>query len=165
MLKRVFAMVVLLAWFIPAWAQAEVKYVQVNQTRLLERATAFSKAKAVLPYRTAVDVLGQQGAYYLVKAGKAKGYVAQRSLTVKKPAYSTSGSGSREYVSSDEVAMATKGFNQQVEAEYRRGNPDLAYAELDRLEKATACPDPGKTYKAFRKAGCLGEFQKGGGAQ
>lgn len=163
MLKRAFIVVVLLAWSIPGQAVAEVKYVQVNQTRLLERPTAFSKAKAVLPYRAAVEVLSQKGAFYYVRSGKTLGYVAQRSLVVTKPTYSAKGSGS--YVSSDEVAMATKGFNQQVEAEYRQGNPDLAYAELDRLEKATGYPDPNQTFKAFRKAGRLGEFQSGGGAQ
>lgn len=163
MIKRAWMVGMLLACLLPAWAGAEVKYVQVNQTRLLERPTAFSKAKAVLPYRAAVEVLGQKGAFYYVRSGKTLGYVAQRSLVVAKPAYAAKSSGS--YVSSDEVAMATKGFNQQVEAEYRRGNPELAYAELDRLEKATHYPDPAKTFKAFRQTGQLGEFQSGGGGQ
>jgi hypothetical protein len=65
----------LLACLLPAWAGAEVKYVQVNQTRLLERPTAFSKAKAVLPYRAAVEVLGQKGAFYYVRSGDRKSVV------------------------------------------------------------------------------------------
>jgi hypothetical protein len=163
MLRRAWMGGILLACLLPGWAGAAVKYVQVSQTRLLERATAFSKTKAVLQYRAAVEVLGQQGAYYFVKSGKLQGYVAQRSLVVTKPAYTAKSSG--VYVSSDEVAMATKGFNAQVESEYRQGNPDLAFEELDRLIKATSYPDPNKTFKAFRQAGRLGEFQAGGGSQ
>jgi hypothetical protein len=162
-MRHVWMAAILFASLLPGWAGAEVKYVQVSQTRLLERATAFSKSKVVLPYRAPVEVLGQQGAYYLVKSGKLQGYVAQRSLAITKPAYTAKSSG--VYVSSDEVAMATKGFNAQVESEYRQGNPDLAFEELDRLIKATTYPDPSKTFKAFRQAGRLGEFQSGGGSQ
>jgi len=150
---------------IPASALAEVQYqyVQVDKTRLLAKPSAFSKAKTVLLYRAKVEVLGRKGAYIRVRVESGEGYVPERSLGLKKPVYSAK--LSKQYVSSDEVAMATKGFNAQVESEYRRTNPTLDYDNLNQLEKVTACPDPAAAHAAFRKSGKLGEFCEGGDAE
>lgn len=153
----------LLALALSAGAGAETKYVQVDKTRLLTKPSAFSKAKATLPYRTRVDVLGQEGAYARVRTGAGEGYLPARSLSAAKPAFTAK--LSKQYVSSDEVAMATKGFNAQVESEYRRKNPALPYDELDRLEKQTSYPDAASAFLAFRKTGKLGEYREGGDAQ
>jgi hypothetical protein len=156
-------LILLLALGLAATAWAEIQYVQVEKTRLLSRASAFSKAKVVLPYRTRVETLGRQGAFIQVRTASGTGYVSARSLSDTKPAYSAK--LSREYVSSDEVAMATKGFNAQVEAEYRHSNPNLAYDDLNRLEKQTTYADPAAAFQTFRKTGRLGEYRPGGDAE
>jgi hypothetical protein len=144
-------------------ALAEVQYVQVEKARLLSKPSAFAKSKTTLAYRTEVEVLGRQGGYCLVQAKAGKGYLPARSLSTQRPAFTAK--LSKQYVSSDEVAMATKGFNAQVESEYRRDNPNLPYATLDLLETQTFVADPAAAYAGFRKAGRLGEFQPGGEAQ
>lgn len=145
---------------LPALAWAEPMYVQVDKTRLLAKPSAFAKARATLAYRTQVDVRGKQGAYYLVQTAQGAGFVAAASLNPKKPKYAARLSG--DYVSSEEVAMATKGFNAQVETDYRQKNPSLPYGDLDRWEKATTVAEPVKRYEDFRRVGKLGEFQTGG---
>jgi hypothetical protein len=153
----------LLLLLLPLAAAAEVRYVQVEKARLLKRPSAFSTLVATLPYRTKVEVLSPQGAFFSVQTKLGKGYIAAASLTVNQPKFTSQSSAG--YVSSDEVATATKGFNAQVESEYRQKNPSLPYAMLDRLEAQTHCANPQATYQAFRKQGKLGEFQPGGGEQ
>ncbi|MBN1595937.1 SH3 domain-containing protein, partial [candidate division FCPU426 bacterium] len=130
------------------------------KARLLSRPSAFSSAKATLPYQTAVEVLGREGSYCKVKTARGQGYVTKLSLADKKPAYSAR--LKKDYVSSDEVALATKGFNEQVEAQYRREHAQLPYPEVDKLEKETHYADPAAEFKLFRKQGRLGEYQEGG---
>ena len=144
-------------------ALAEVQYVQVDKARLLTKPSAFSRALATLTYRTPVTVLSRASGYCRVRADAGTGYLPARSLAVTQPAFSAK--LSKDYVSSDEVAMATKGFNAQVESEYRKNNPNLPYATLDKLEAATRYPDPAQAFAPFRKTGRLGEFQPGGDAQ
>jgi hypothetical protein len=158
-MKRWIIMAVL-ALLVPTVALAEVMYVQVEKARLLAKPSAFSRAKANLPYRTQVEVLTQTGAYAKVRCDAGTGYLAGRSLSVSQPKFSSK--LSKNYVSSEEVAMATKGFNSQVESEYRKTNPNLPYAELDKLEAQTHYPDPNGSFAAFRRTGKLGEFQAGG---
>lgn len=153
-------LVLALAALVPAAVWADVMYVQVSKTRLLEKASAFSKSKAPLAYKTRVEVLGKQGAYYRVKTPHGSGYVPTASLSVKKPQFTSS--LSRDYVSSDEVAVATKGFNAQVESDYRAKNPNLPYDALDKMIAETTYPDPGAKFKPFRKQGKLGEYREGG---
>lgn len=54
----------------------------------------------------------------------------------------------------DEVALAGKGFNPQVEAQYKKNNRELArgYARLDQIERFGATDNQIKT---FRRAGKL----------
>jgi hypothetical protein len=161
MIKRFLLVAFLGLW--PAWLWAETRYVQVESTRLLKKPSAFSSAMAVLKYQSPVEIIKPVRAYYLVKAANVVGFVPRSSLAVKKPVYAAKLSGS--YLSQDEVAMATKGFNAQVEADYRQGNPQLNYTNIDRWEEQTRVPDPFKTFLDFRQLGHLGEFSARGGAE
>lgn len=141
-------------------AAAEVRYVQVEKARLLKRASNFSTLLALLPYRTPVEVLGKQGAFFSVQTRQGKGFLPEASLNVVRPRITSQSSAGE--VTSDEATTATKGFSAQVESEYRQKKPDLPYAVLDRLETQTRCPNPQTVYATFRKQGKLGEFQTGG---
>lgn len=54
--------------------------------------------------------------------------------------------------SGDDVALAGKGFNPQVEKEYQTKNPTLNFAAVDTMEKITV---PDAQLAAFAKAGQL----------
>jgi hypothetical protein len=139
---------------------ADTMYIQVEKARLLEKPSAFAHSKKTLTYRTPVEVIELYGAFYKVTYQKKEGYLPQRSLSGKKPQYSAK--LSKEYVSSEEVALATKGFNAQVEADYRKKNPDLNYKAVDRMEAETTYADPTNHFMDFRKEGKVGEYAKGG---
>jgi len=137
--------------------QPELQYVSVANTRLLSKPAAFSSTLATLDAGEAVEVISQSGSYVQVKARGQTGWIGARSLLTERPKIGYSGKKSTD-ASAEEVAAATKGFNTEVEAEYKRNNPKLDYEQLDRLEARTTVRDPGKDLEKFRKEGQIGEF-------
>ena len=55
-------------------------------------------------------------------------------MTAKKVAASSAGPAGGK-VDDRDVANASKGFNPQVESQYRKKNPTANYAAVDRMEK------------------------------
>ncbi len=140
----------------PEIASADVMRVQIERARLLTRPSAFSPAKAFLKYGTEIEPRGKTGAYYRVSTAKGEGYLhvavvtRQRLVMVQKTADAAA--------SSEEVAMATKGFNAQVEASYREDHPDLRFDLVDDVEAKVDILDPVKRFARFRRVGKLGEY-------
>ena len=66
------------------------------------------------------------------KAGE--GWLHESSVTARKVAASSGGAGGGA-VDDRDVANASKGFNPQVEDQYRKKNPTANYAAVDRMEK------------------------------
>jgi len=62
--------------------------------------------------------------------------------------------------SAEEVAAATKGFNKQVEAEYKKKNAKLDYDQVNSLLERTAFENPKENLEGFREKGKLGEFSE-----
>jgi len=69
------------------------------------------------------------------KAGD--GWLHESAVTAKKVAAS-SGGATGGAVDDRDVANASKGFNPQVEDQYRKKNPTANYAAVDRMEKLGA---------------------------
>lgn len=114
---------------------AETTYVQVRETQIRETPSFVGRILATVPYGQALRVEKKTGAWNQVApaAGRPGGWVHSSALTAKKLALSA-GSSSAGGASSQEVALAGKGFNAQVEAQYREDNQDLDYASIDRME-------------------------------
>jgi hypothetical protein len=74
-----------------------------------------------------------------VKVGtrSGDGWLHESAVTTRKVAAS-SGSASGGKVDDRDVANAAKGFNPQVESEYRKKNPTANFAAVDRMEKLDA---------------------------
>ncbi len=141
----------------PGLRAAERSFVQVDGTRLLQRDFAFSRTLARLKAGQEVRVLQTRGDYDLVLAGSRRGWIPLMALKGHRPqiGYSSQAGGQ---ASTEEVAAATKGFNSDVEAEYKARNPSLDYSQLDRLEALTRFADPLDELRGFRRSGRLGEF-------
>jgi len=71
-----------------------------------------------------------------VKVGTATGagWLHESSVTAKKVAASSAGAAGGR-VDDRDVANASKGFNPQVEDQYRKKNPTANYVAVDRMEK------------------------------
>lgn len=113
---------------------AETLTVITKQNALRESCKFFAPIKTTVHYNDVLDVISQSGDWYQVSFKGIQGCVHKSA--VKKNSISLSnisGTGSQS-ASSEEVALAGKGFNPQVEAAYARENPGVNFQAINRIE-------------------------------
>ncbi|GAB1483124.1 SH3 domain-containing protein [Treponema sp.] len=133
-------MIVLLALLAASAYAADFAYVQVKETQVRESASFMAKIVATIPYGTKVTVFKTAAAWKQVSLADGKtGWLSASALSTKALALKA-GENRDTTASSQEVALAGKGFNAQVEAEYKAGNPALDFASIDRMESIKIAP-------------------------
>ena len=118
-----------------AVSQAVQMSVQVKEGVLREKASFLGKPVGNVAYGDRVDVLASQGDWRQVRAASgATGWIHGSALDSKRVTLSAASGGDvRIAASSDEVALAGKGFSQEIETEYKKQNRSLDYAWVDRM--------------------------------
>lgn len=114
--------------------------VQVRKTSVREKASALGKPIGSLKYGDRVEILESSGkAWHKIKNEKPAltGWTRVTALSPKRIVLESTGTAPTS-VTGEEVAMAGKGFDEEVEKEYRKKNPNLQkfFAILDRIEQA-----------------------------
>jgi len=108
-------------------------YVSVDKTELKNSPSFFGKNLEAIFYGDEVIVLEEKGKWKKVQLSSdswIEGWINESSLTKKKIVVSDS----RLSVSTEELALAGKGFNADIEAQYKKeGN--LNYQDVDVVEK------------------------------
>jgi uncharacterized protein YgiM (DUF1202 family) len=107
-------------------------YVTIKNAKLKSSTAFFAEVRGTLKYGDQVTVLNEYRNWVEVQASadtSRRGWIASANLTTKR-ILSSSGSSS---ASADELALAGKGFSQEVENAYRQ-NGNLNYDALDILE-------------------------------
>jgi hypothetical protein len=122
-----------------AIAGAQAMSVTVKETPVRATPSFLGKVAGTLAYGDQVQVLETKTGWARV-AGKPAGWVNLSALTEKKIVLKSGASNVEQSASSGEVALAGKGFNADVEAEYRQDSK-LDYAWVDRMEKAVVTPE------------------------
>jgi hypothetical protein len=112
--------------------------VTVKETPVRATPSFLAKALAVLAYGDQVQVLDTKGDWARVSSGKTQGWVSLKALTEKKIVLK-SGADVSQSASSGEVALAGKGFNADVEAEYKQ-EQKLDYTWVDAMEAVKVTP-------------------------
>jgi len=109
-------------------------YVAVKSLTLKSSTGFFASSRGVLNYGDRVTVLQVSGKFVEVRSAansSISGWTPAANLSAKQII-----SGSSSTASASEVALAGKGFNQEVENAYKtKGN--LNYADVDRVEAIT----------------------------
>ena len=118
-----------------AAVQAAQMSVQVKEGVLREKASFLGKPVGNVAYGDRVDVLASQGDWRQVRsASGATGWIHSSALDSKRVTLAAaSGNDVQLAASSDEVALAGKGFSQEIETEYKKQNRSLDYAWVDRM--------------------------------
>jgi hypothetical protein len=128
-----------LSLFITGFVSAQVSrggtlYVAIRTVTLKSSTGFFAGNRGTLNYGDRVTVLQVSGRYVEVRSAansSITGWTASANLTARQVV-----SGNTSTASTREVALAGKGFNQDVENAYRtQGN--LNYADVDRVEAIT----------------------------
>jgi len=127
--------IMLLIFGLPVWSTAATfLQVGVKTGQLRATPTPFGKILATPGYGERVEQLETSGAWQRVRYGKTEGWMHNTLLTSRAPNLSAGKKGVGSAASSEELTLAGKGFNAQVESSYRQGHRSLDYATIDRME-------------------------------
>jgi uncharacterized protein YgiM (DUF1202 family) len=145
-------------------ADAKQMSVTVKETQVRDKPTYLGKVLGVLAYGDRVTVLDQpagapQGWLKVSgPGGKLTGWVNASALTEKQIVMKSGSDAVSQSASAGDVALAGKGFNADVEAQYKQ-DKKLDYSAVDAMEAVAVDP---KTISLFLSQGGLTEP---GGAQ
>jgi len=161
MKTRFFLAAVLL--FAAASVFADEMSVTVKQTQVRDKPSFLGKTLGTLAYADRVTVLDQPAGApkswlkILGPDGKLQGWVSLSALTTKKIVLVAGTQNVQQGASSGEAALATNGFSEAVEQEYR-AEGDLDYTWVDYMEKIPVSTDQ---LSAFITAGGLSDPEGG----
>ena len=125
-----------------AWAAKEMS-VQVRDGQLRNRASFLGTVTATVAYGDRVTVNQTQAGWCEVAtASGASGWIHESALTPKRVVLSSGTEDARaQSVGSEEVALAGKGFSKEVEAEYKKQNPQLDFTWVDWMGQQTVATE------------------------
>jgi SH3-like domain-containing protein len=128
--------------------------VQVKSGQIRATPSYLGQLVAPLNYGDRLQVLEQQGEWCKVTApGGQSGWVHNSALTKKKVVLKAGAQDAQTAASDDELALAGKGFNKEVEADFKAKNKNIDFAWVDKMEKFKVAP------------GSMQQFLKEGGIQ
>ncbi|BDQ37101.1 hypothetical protein SYK_14610 [Pseudodesulfovibrio nedwellii] len=134
---------------------AQLMSVQVRSGQLRDNPGFLSKVVAKLPYGDRVNLKSEKGDWRhvsSVKLGKS-GWIHISALSEQEIVLNPTNKDVQAAAKSDELALAGKGFNKQVEQQYRKQSK-LNYAKVDEMEKLTVSQT---TIAKFISTGALGK--------
>ncbi|MEI8121018.1 MAG: SH3 domain-containing protein [bacterium] len=132
-------------------ATAAVMSVQVRKADIRETPSFLGKVLTSLAYGEKVTVQSENGAWMQVSSSGQSGWVHNSALT-RKNIVMKSGEGAQTTASSGEMALAGKGFNSDVEAQFKAGHKDIDFSWVDKMEKIKI---PASEIRDFIRAGHL----------
>jgi len=134
--------------------------VQVQDGQVRATPSFLGAVVARLPYGATVEAQPEQNGWVQVQTTSGEqGWMHASSLTTKTIAMSAGGGNVQTGASSDELALAGKGFNSDVEKEFKKQNPQSNFAAVDRMVKIKVTT---REMQAFLNEG---EIKPAGGAK
>ena len=147
----------LLAATVAVALAAQIMSVQVRSGQLRAKPAFLSKVVSNLAYGDQVALSGEEGDWRKVTPAKggAPGWMHVSALSEQVIILNPTNKDVEAAASSDELALAGKGFNKQVEAQYRT-QTHLDYSKVDEMEKIVVPPN---RIRDFLQKGGLGGGQ------
>ena len=146
-----------------AWTAdgSKMMSVQVKTTPLRDTPSFVGKAGATLSYGDRVEVMNTQGTWAKVSApGGLTGWVHTSALSSKRIVLKSGQETAQTRASSDELALAGKGFNSDVEGEFKKQHQNIDFSWINKMEKMIVSSGE---MQSFLKEGSV--VPKEGGAQ
>ena len=134
--------------YMPANAQ-ETLSVQVKEGELRATPSFLGQIVARVAYGDRVSVIEDRGTWKKVSLrGGKQGWMHSSALTTKRIALKAGQTDVRTGASQNELALAGKGFNEQVESSFRKQNKNLDYTWINRMETFKVSPDLMRSFLA-----------------
>jgi hypothetical protein len=129
-------LVLLLVLVTVAWAACAAEVVKVITREDAIRASCrfFAPVVAPVQYNDVLEVVSREGDWYRVRFNDVEGCIHKSAVEQQKVSLANLKLGGSGTASDDEVALAGKGFNPQVEEAYKGENPEFAYQSVDQVE-------------------------------
>ena len=154
---RMIAIVAMLAATALA-ARTKTMNVQVREAQVRQAPGFLSRILVTVPYTEPVTVIEEKGDWMRVQTGSTEGWMHNTALTTKRLKLSGSGPDAQVTVTSDEQALAGKGFNSDVEKQFKERNAKIDFAVVDKMEKLKI---PVAEIQAFLKKGEVAPLEGG----
>ena len=118
-------------------AQNQRMSVQIQDGKLRADPSFLGKIIGAVAYGESVTVIRQQDPWLFVstQTGQLTGWIHSSALTEKEIVLRAGDANVQKTASQREIALAGKGFNPEVEKEYKKRNPNLDFEEIDRMER------------------------------
>ncbi len=127
--------------YIPANAQ-ETLSVQVKEGELRATPSFLGQIVTRVAYGDRVSVIEDRGTWKKISVrGGKQGWIHTSALTTKKIALKAGQTNVQTGATQNELALAGKGFNEQVESSFRKQNKNLDYTWINRMETFKVSPD------------------------
>lgn len=108
--------------------------VQVKQGAVRSAPSYTGKVLGTLEYGRQVQVSEAKSPWLMVTGGGVSGWMHESALSKKKIVLSAGEGTAQTGASSEELALAGKGFNSDVEAQFKAQNRNIDFAAVDRME-------------------------------
>lgn len=113
---------------------AETVTVITKQNAIRESCRFFSPVKATVHHNDVLEVISQSGDWYQVSFKGVQGCIHKTAVEKKSISLGKLVGSGGQSTSGEEVALAGKGFNPQVEAAYKGQNPGLNFQAVNKIE-------------------------------
>jgi hypothetical protein len=129
-----------------ATAGAERLVVAVKESRVRQNPASYAKPVASVTLGQKLESDEKKGDWYRIEVGGVQGWLHRSAVAGKGSGGSGAKSVGTSEVSGDEVTLAGKGFNEQVEKEYREKHPEASFAAVDAMEKIEISDDEVRSF-------------------
>lgn len=125
-----------------AGAQEEWRSVQVKDGALRDQPSFLGKVIGGLIYGERLRVMEETPGWVRVQLPDGtEGWIHEGALTKQTIVLQAGSRKVQQTATAGEIALAGKGFNEEVEGQFRASHPGLDYAWVDRMEGFTVSPE------------------------
>jgi uncharacterized protein YgiM (DUF1202 family) len=133
------------------WSDAGTMSVQVKSGQVRSTPSFLAPVVCAASFGEQVQCLQERDGWTEIRTtGGKKGWIHTSALTAKQVSLSAGSANAKTGASGKELALAGKGFNADVEAQYKASHRDLNYAMVNKMEQIRISP---QEMEKFLKAG------------
>ena len=115
-------------------AHAAAMNVQVQSGQVRSTPSYLGAVVTTVSYGQSVEVVATQGAWHQVRTPDGKtGWMHDSALTTKRVSMQAGGAAARTGATGDEMALAGKGFNSDVEAQFKASHAGADFTWVDKM--------------------------------